>query len=159
MSDFSVLSPVCQIDEPAASGVSPVPALPADPPSLPLFAPLPSRVPHPPPGLPVAQSDEGRQRPGAAGVLLPPRRPQVCRGNRATGSEIWCRFNLVKMYDHIMCRSLLQAPSCLLLLMPRFGKDFKMFDAILPSLSLDITDLLDDSKDTILDQSVSVCGL
>lgn len=40
----------------------------------------------------------------------------------------------------------LQAPSCLLLLMPRFGRDFKMFDAILPSLSLDITDLLDDSK-------------
>lgn len=39
-----------------------------------------------------------------------------------------------------------QAPSCLLLLMPRFGKDFKMFDAILPTLSLDITDLLDDSK-------------
>lgn len=43
--------------------------------------------------------------------------------------------------------SLLQAPSCLLLLMPRFGKDFKMFDAILPTLSLDITDLLDDSED------------
>ncbi|KAF7653562.1 hypothetical protein LDENG_00081400 [Lucifuga dentata] len=38
-----------------------------------------------------------------------------------------------------------EAPSCLLLLMPRFGKDFKMFDAILPSLSLDITDLLDDT--------------
>ncbi|KAG7251701.1 hypothetical protein CRUP_013029, partial [Coryphaenoides rupestris] len=37
------------------------------------------------------------------------------------------------------------APSCLLLLMPRFGKDFKMFDAILPTLRLDITDLLDDS--------------
>ncbi|XP_045921129.1 ubiquitin carboxyl-terminal hydrolase CYLD [Micropterus dolomieu] len=38
-----------------------------------------------------------------------------------------------------------EAPSCLVLLMPRFGKDFKMFDAILPSLSLDITDLLDDT--------------
>uniref|UniRef100_A0A3P9NWN3 ubiquitinyl hydrolase 1 n=1 Tax=Poecilia reticulata TaxID=8081 RepID=A0A3P9NWN3_POERE len=38
-----------------------------------------------------------------------------------------------------------EAPSCLLLLMPRFGKDFKMFDVILPSLSLDITDLLDDT--------------
>ncbi|CAN9509568.1 unnamed protein product [Ophioblennius macclurei] len=38
-----------------------------------------------------------------------------------------------------------EAPSCLLLLMPRFGKEFKMFDAILPSLSLDVTDLLDDS--------------
>ncbi|XP_075884086.1 ubiquitin carboxyl-terminal hydrolase CYLD isoform X2 [Nelusetta ayraudi] len=40
---------------------------------------------------------------------------------------------------------LVEAPSCLLLLMPRFGKDFKMFDAILPTLSLDITDLLDDT--------------
>ncbi|KAL2079128.1 hypothetical protein ACEWY4_024872 [Coilia grayii] len=38
-----------------------------------------------------------------------------------------------------------EAPSCLPLLMPRFGKDFKMFDAILPSLILDITDLLDES--------------
>ncbi|KAK2899994.1 hypothetical protein Q8A73_013123 [Channa argus] len=38
-----------------------------------------------------------------------------------------------------------EAPSCLLLLMPRFGKDFKMFDAILPTISLDITDLLDDT--------------
>ncbi|KAM9833034.1 ubiquitin carboxyl-terminal hydrolase CYLD isoform 1-T1 [Syngnathus typhle] len=40
---------------------------------------------------------------------------------------------------------LAEAPSCLLLLMPRFGKDFKMFDVILPTLSLDITDLLDDT--------------
>nr|XP_020505032.1 ubiquitin carboxyl-terminal hydrolase CYLD-like [Labrus bergylta] len=38
-----------------------------------------------------------------------------------------------------------EAPSCLVLLMPRFGKDFKMFDAILPTQSLDITDLLDDT--------------
>uniref|UniRef100_A0A8C9YCA8 ubiquitinyl hydrolase 1 n=1 Tax=Sander lucioperca TaxID=283035 RepID=A0A8C9YCA8_SANLU len=38
-----------------------------------------------------------------------------------------------------------ETPSCLLLLMPRFGKEFKMFDAILPTLSLDITDLLDDT--------------
>ncbi|XP_036406980.1 ubiquitin carboxyl-terminal hydrolase CYLD [Megalops cyprinoides] len=38
-----------------------------------------------------------------------------------------------------------EAPSCLPLLMPRFGKEYKMFDAILPSLSLDITDLLDDT--------------
>ncbi|XP_061921844.1 ubiquitin carboxyl-terminal hydrolase CYLD [Entelurus aequoreus] len=38
-----------------------------------------------------------------------------------------------------------EAPSSLLLLMPRFGKDFKMFDAILPTLCLDITDLLDDT--------------
>ncbi|KAM8899289.1 ubiquitin carboxyl-terminal hydrolase CYLD isoform 2-T2 [Spinachia spinachia] len=42
-----------------------------------------------------------------------------------------------------------EAPSCLLLLMPRFGKDFKMFDAILPTLSLDVTDLLDDGEDAL----------
>ncbi|XP_061664149.1 ubiquitin carboxyl-terminal hydrolase CYLD isoform X2 [Syngnathoides biaculeatus] len=40
---------------------------------------------------------------------------------------------------------LAEGPSCFLLLMPRFGKDFKMFDVILPTLSLDITDLLDDT--------------
>ncbi|XP_030635595.1 ubiquitin carboxyl-terminal hydrolase CYLD [Chanos chanos] len=38
-----------------------------------------------------------------------------------------------------------ETPSCLPLLMPRFGKDFKMFDAILPSLTIDITDLLDET--------------
>lgn len=42
-----------------------------------------------------------------------------------------------------------QAPSCLPLLMPRFGKEFKMFDVILPSMSLDITDLLDESEQDI----------
>ncbi|XP_029695462.1 ubiquitin carboxyl-terminal hydrolase CYLD [Takifugu rubripes] len=46
---------------------------------------------------------------------------------------------------------LVESPSCLLLLMPRFGKDFKMFDAILPTLSLDLTDLLDDSGDNFSD--------
>lgn len=51
-----------------------------------------------------------------------------------------------------------QAPSCLLLLMPRFGKDFKMFDAILPTISLDITDLLDDSKNHCHENlDVSLC--
>ncbi|TRY65500.1 hypothetical protein DNTS_021727 [Danionella cerebrum] len=40
---------------------------------------------------------------------------------------------------------LTEAPSCLPLLMPRFGKEFKMFEAILPSATLDITDLVDDS--------------
>ncbi|KAA0723977.1 Ubiquitin carboxyl-terminal hydrolase CYLD [Triplophysa tibetana] len=40
---------------------------------------------------------------------------------------------------------LTEAPSCLPLLMPRFGKEFKMFDMILTSLSLDITDLLDET--------------
>lgn len=40
---------------------------------------------------------------------------------------------------------LTEVPSCLPLLMPRFGKEFKMFDVILPSMSLDITDLLDET--------------
>lgn len=40
----------------------------------------------------------------------------------------------------------LQAPSCLIIQMPRFGKDFKMFNKIFPSLELDITDLLEDSE-------------
>ncbi|KAM7320338.1 hypothetical protein ACRRTK_020781 [Alexandromys fortis] len=37
-----------------------------------------------------------------------------------------------------------QAPSCLIIQMPRFGKDFKMFQKIFPSLELNITDLLED---------------
>ena len=35
-----------------------------------------------------------------------------------------------------------QAPAYLLLHMPRFGKDFRMYDKILPTLDLDITDVL-----------------
>ncbi|XP_048464216.1 ubiquitin carboxyl-terminal hydrolase CYLD-like isoform X3 [Rhincodon typus] len=35
-----------------------------------------------------------------------------------------------------------EIPSCLLIQMPRFGKEFKMFPKIMPSLELDITDLL-----------------
>lgn len=35
-----------------------------------------------------------------------------------------------------------QVPSCLILQMPRFGKKFKMFEKIVPSLELDVTDLL-----------------
>ncbi|XP_023188073.1 ubiquitin carboxyl-terminal hydrolase CYLD isoform X2 [Xiphophorus maculatus] len=38
-----------------------------------------------------------------------------------------------------------EAPSCLIIQMPRFGKDFKMFNKIFPSLELDITDLLEDT--------------
>lgn len=34
-------------------------------------------------------------------------------------------------------------PSCLILQMPRFGKDFKMYSRIIPSLQLDITDVLE----------------
>ncbi|NXH19205.1 CYLD hydrolase, partial [Bucco capensis] len=40
---------------------------------------------------------------------------------------------------------LVEIPSCFIIQMPRFGKDYKMFSKILPSLELDITDLLLDS--------------
>ncbi|XP_074838510.1 ubiquitin carboxyl-terminal hydrolase CYLD-like isoform X2 [Carettochelys insculpta] len=38
-----------------------------------------------------------------------------------------------------------EAPSCLILQMPRNGKDYKAFPTILPSLDLDLTDLLEDT--------------
>ncbi|XP_023602612.1 ubiquitin carboxyl-terminal hydrolase CYLD isoform X5 [Myotis lucifugus] len=38
-----------------------------------------------------------------------------------------------------------EAPSCLIIQMPRFGKDFKLFKKIFPSLELNITDLLEDT--------------
>ncbi|KAJ8377013.1 hypothetical protein SKAU_G00075930 [Synaphobranchus kaupii] len=41
--------------------------------------------------------------------------------------------------------TLAEIPSCLILQMPRFGKKFKMFDKIIPSLELDISDLLSES--------------
>ncbi|KAL4635337.1 ubiquitin carboxyl-terminal hydrolase CYLD-like [Arapaima gigas] len=37
---------------------------------------------------------------------------------------------------------LAEVPSCLILQMPRFGKTFKMFNKIIPTLELDISDLL-----------------
>ncbi|KAJ8389015.1 hypothetical protein AAFF_G00124120 [Aldrovandia affinis] len=40
---------------------------------------------------------------------------------------------------------LAEVPSCLILQMPRFGKKFKMFNMIIPSLELDISDLLSES--------------
>ncbi|XP_066572246.1 ubiquitin carboxyl-terminal hydrolase CYLD [Amia ocellicauda] len=46
---------------------------------------------------------------------------------------------------------LAEVPSCLILQMPRFGKKFKLFDKIVPSLELDITDLLcDGPRDCVL---------
>ena len=42
--------------------------------------------------------------------------------------------------------SLLQVPSKLLLQIPRFGKEFKMYNRIIPSLTLDVIPLLDPSK-------------
>uniref|UniRef100_A0A4W4HJL5 Ubiquitin carboxyl-terminal hydrolase CYLD n=1 Tax=Electrophorus electricus TaxID=8005 RepID=A0A4W4HJL5_ELEEL len=46
-----------------------------------------------------------------------------------------------------------EAPSCLIIQMPRFGKDFKMFNKIFPSLELDITDVLDDTP-----RECRICG-
>ncbi|XP_058494803.1 ubiquitin carboxyl-terminal hydrolase CYLD [Solea solea] len=48
---------------------------------------------------------------------------------------------------------LAEVPSCLILQMPRFGKKFKMFDKIIPSLELDVTDLLSDGP-----QQCIICG-
>ncbi|XP_041529690.1 ubiquitin carboxyl-terminal hydrolase CYLD-like [Microtus oregoni] len=46
-----------------------------------------------------------------------------------------------------------EAPSCLIIQMPRFGKDFKMFEKIFPSLELNITDLLEDTP-----RECRICG-
>ncbi|XP_014844782.1 PREDICTED: ubiquitin carboxyl-terminal hydrolase CYLD-like [Poecilia mexicana] len=48
---------------------------------------------------------------------------------------------------------LAEVPSCLILQMPRFGKKFKMFNKIIPSLELDITDLLSEGP-----QQCIMCG-
>ncbi|XP_021004113.1 ubiquitin carboxyl-terminal hydrolase CYLD isoform X2 [Parasteatoda tepidariorum] len=48
---------------------------------------------------------------------------------------------------------LTEVPSCLLIQMPRFGKQFKMYPRIIPSQYLDITDVLDDSP-----RQCSICG-
>uniref|UniRef100_G3TCQ9 Ubiquitin carboxyl-terminal hydrolase CYLD n=1 Tax=Loxodonta africana TaxID=9785 RepID=G3TCQ9_LOXAF len=46
-----------------------------------------------------------------------------------------------------------EAPSCLIIQMPRFGKDFKLFKKIFPSLELNITDLLEDTP-----RQCRICG-
>lgn len=38
-----------------------------------------------------------------------------------------------------------EVPSCLIIQMPRFGKNFKMYPRILPSQLLDVTDIIEDS--------------
>ncbi|KAM9365577.1 ubiquitin carboxyl-terminal hydrolase CYLD isoform 2-T2 [Pholidichthys leucotaenia] len=54
---------------------------------------------------------------------------------------------------HSAMLKLAEVPSCLILQMPRFGKKFKMFDKIIPSLELDITDLLSEGP-----QQCVLCG-
>lgn len=46
-----------------------------------------------------------------------------------------------------------EVPSCLMVQMPRFGKNFKMFPCILPTTELDITDLLHQSP-----RECCICG-
>nr|CAG4645428.1 EOG090X03LH [Lynceus sp. MCZ IZ 141354] len=46
-----------------------------------------------------------------------------------------------------------EVPSCLIIQMPRFGKSYKMYSHILPSLLLDITDVLENSP-----RQCIVCG-
>uniref|UniRef100_A0A8C5PK18 ubiquitinyl hydrolase 1 n=1 Tax=Leptobrachium leishanense TaxID=445787 RepID=A0A8C5PK18_9ANUR len=48
---------------------------------------------------------------------------------------------------------LAEIPSCFIIQTPRFGKEYKMFNKIIPSLELDITDLLQDSP-----RECVVCG-
>lgn len=46
-----------------------------------------------------------------------------------------------------------EVPSVMILQMPRFGKDYKMYPRILPSLLLDITDVIEDSP-----RQCNICG-
>nr|XP_009860718.1 ubiquitin carboxyl-terminal hydrolase CYLD [Ciona intestinalis] len=46
-----------------------------------------------------------------------------------------------------------EVPVCLILQMPRFGKDYKMYNRVRPSLTLDITDMLEK-----IPRSCTVCG-
>lgn len=52
---------------------------------------------------------------------------------------------LVEQSFHSNHLKLTEVPSCFIIQMPRFGKSYKMFEKIIPSLELDITDLLSDS--------------
>lgn len=46
-----------------------------------------------------------------------------------------------------------EVPSCLIIQMPRFGKSFKMYQKIQPTLLLDVTDIIEDSP-----RQCTVCG-
>ncbi|XP_062987266.1 ubiquitin carboxyl-terminal hydrolase CYLD-like [Elgaria multicarinata webbii] len=64
--------------------------------------------------------------------------------------------NVQQLIEHSFLSSdlkLVEIPSCFILQMPRFGKEYKMFSKIIPSLELDITDLLLDSP-----RECFVCG-
>ncbi|XP_053983257.1 ubiquitin carboxyl-terminal hydrolase CYLD [Hylaeus anthracinus] len=46
-----------------------------------------------------------------------------------------------------------EVPSCLIIQMPRFGKSFKMYQKIQPTLLLDVTDIIEDSP-----RQCTICG-
>ncbi|KAK2724608.1 ubiquitin carboxyl-terminal hydrolase CYLD-like isoform X2 [Artemia franciscana] len=46
-----------------------------------------------------------------------------------------------------------EVPSCLIVQMPRFGKSYKMYEFVMPSLLLDVTDIIEDSP-----RQCIVCG-
>ncbi|MGH0128158.1 UNVERIFIED_CONTAM: hypothetical protein FKN15_002966 [Acipenser sinensis] len=60
---------------------------------------------------------------------------------------------LLEYSFHNSSLRLAEVPSCLVLQMPRFGKKFKLFEKIMPSLELDLTDLLCNSP-----RECIVCG-
>lgn len=60
---------------------------------------------------------------------------------------------LLEQSFHHSNLKLAEVPSCFIIQMPRFGKDYKMFSKIAPSLELDITDLLLDNP-----RECIVCG-
>lgn len=54
----------------------------------------------------------------------------------------WGSLSFGYYHLQIFCCFHFQRPPCLILQMPRFGKDYKMYRRIVPSLELDITDVL-----------------
>ncbi|KAM9308477.1 uncharacterized protein PAF06_012686 [Gastrophryne carolinensis] len=60
---------------------------------------------------------------------------------------------LLEQSFHHARLKLAEIPSCFIIQMPRFGKEYKMFSKIVPSLEIDITDLLLDSP-----RECVVCG-
>lgn len=64
--------------------------------------------------------------------------------------------NVQQLFDQSFLASdikLREVPSCLMIQMPRFGRDFKMYPKIVPSLNLDITNVLDNSP-----RQCIICG-
>lgn len=65
--------------------------------------------------------------------------------------------NVQQLFDQSFLASdikLREVPSCLMIQMPRFGRDFKMYSKIIPSLYLDITNVLDNSP-----RQCIICGV